>query len=72
MTHAATLTRKGQVTIPKDVRERLGIKSGARVTFTLVHNDTIVLRVKRRSVMELGGLLYRKGRKPVSIARMAR
>ena len=33
---STTVTRKGQVTIPKEIRQRLGLHEGARVTFTLV------------------------------------
>jgi hypothetical protein len=50
----------------------LDIKPGTRITFTTIHMAAIVLRVKRKSIIELGGLLYRKGRKPVPIARMSR
>ncbi|MES0875263.1 AbrB/MazE/SpoVT family DNA-binding domain-containing protein [Sinimarinibacterium thermocellulolyticum] len=31
-----TVTSKGQVTIPKDVRGRLGIRAGSRVEFRVV------------------------------------
>ncbi len=37
------VTSKGQVTIPKDVRDLLGICEGTRVTFT-VEGDTVVIR----------------------------
>ena len=43
-----------------------------RMTFTLMPDGTVVLRVKRKSVMDLAGVLHRKGRKPVSIAQMSR
>jgi AbrB family looped-hinge helix DNA binding protein len=33
---ALSVTSKGQVTIPKHVRQKLGIRTGSRVTFTLV------------------------------------
>jgi AbrB family looped-hinge helix DNA binding protein len=38
---ATTVTSKGQVTIPKPVRDRLGIKPGNAVEFELVprHRD---------------------------------
>ena len=40
---ATTVTRKGQVTIPKPVRDRLGIEPGARVDFTLDANGQVIL-----------------------------
>ena len=72
MTAAATLTSKGQTTIPKEIRDSLGMKPGDRMTFTLMPDGTVVLRVKSKSVMELAGVLHKKGRKPVSIAQMSR
>jgi len=72
MTTAATLTSKGQTTIPKEIRDGLGIKPGDRMTFTLMPDGTVVIRVKRKSVMDLAGVLHKKGRKPVSIAQMSR
>ena len=38
-----TMTTKGQVTIPKSVRQQLGLKQGSRVTF-VVEGDHAVLR----------------------------
>ena len=71
-TSAATLTSKGQTTIPKEIRDSLGIKPGDRMTFTLMLDGTVVMRVKRKSVLDLAGVLRKKGRKPVSIAQMSR
>ena len=36
MTTAATLTSKGQTTIPKEIRDGLGMKPGDRISFTPV------------------------------------
>ena len=72
MTVAATLTSKGQTTIPKEIRESLGMKPGDRMTFTLLPDGTVIMRVKRKSIMELAGVLQKKGRKPVSIEQMSR
>jgi antitoxin PrlF len=47
----ATLTSKGQVTIPKDVRDRLGLESGDRVVFEF-EGDVVRLRVERRKSLE--------------------
>lgn len=67
----ATLTSKGQTTIPKEIRDSLGMRPGDRMTFTLMPDLTVVMRVKSRSVMELAGMLHKKGRKPVSIEQMS-
>jgi antitoxin PrlF len=72
MTADATLTSKGQTTIPKEIRESLGIKPGDRMTFTLMPDGTVVMRVKTGSMMRLAGALHKKGRKPVSIEKMSR
>jgi AbrB family looped-hinge helix DNA binding protein len=72
MTTDATLTSKGQTTIPKEIRDSLGLKAGDRMTFTLMTDRTVVKRVKSKSVMDLAGLLRKKGRKPVAIARLSR
>ena len=40
---ATTVTSKGQVTIPKPVRDRLGIAPGSRINFELAPDGRIVL-----------------------------
>ena len=40
-----SVTSKGQVTIPKEVRQRLGIRQGTRIEFALV-GDHVEMRVK--------------------------
>ena len=53
----ATLTSKGQLTVPKEVRERLGLKSGDRVVFEF-EGDSVRLKVeRRRSLQNLKGSL---------------
>jgi AbrB family looped-hinge helix DNA binding protein len=68
----ATLTSKGQTTIPKEIRDRLGMKPGDRMTFTLMPDATVVMRVKSRRVTELAGMLQKKGRKPVPVEQLLR
>jgi len=41
---ATNLTSKGQVTVPKKVREYLGLKAGAPVTFQRLDNGEIAIR----------------------------
>ncbi len=66
----ATLTVKGQVTIPKAVRNHLRLDTGARVDFVIEPDGTVVLRPVTRHVRELAGLLHRPSRRTVSIAGM--
>jgi AbrB family looped-hinge helix DNA binding protein len=40
-----SVTSKGQVTIPKELRQRLGIRQGSRIEFSLV-GDHVEMRVK--------------------------
>ena len=72
MTTAATLTSKGQTTIPKEIRESLGMKAGDRMTFTLMPDGTVVMRVKNKSITQLAGMLHKKGRKPVPVEQLSR
>ena len=72
MTSESTLTSKVQATIPKEIRDGLGLTPGDRMTFTLMPDGTVVMRVKRGSIKDLAGLLHKKGRKRVSIARLSR
>jgi antitoxin PrlF len=72
MTTAATLTSKGQTTIPKKIRDSLGMKPGDRISFTLMPDGTVIMRVKRKSVMKLAGALHKKRRKAVSIEHLSR
>ena len=72
MTTSTTLTSKGQTTIPKEIRDSLGMKAGDRMTFTLMPDGTVVMRVKIKNLMELAGVLHKKGRKPVPIKQLSR
>jgi antitoxin PrlF len=72
MSNDATLTSKGQTTIPKEIRDSLSMKAGDRMTFTLMPDGTVVMRVKTKSVTELAGVLHKKGRKPVPVEQLSR
>ena len=51
----ATLSTKFQISIPKAVRERLGLKAGQQFVF-VTKGDTICL-VPKRDIREVRGLL---------------
>lgn len=53
---SATVTSKGRITIPADVRRHLGVATGDRVTFVLTDGDTVTMRRSRDlTVAELAG-----------------
>jgi antitoxin PrlF len=52
----ATVTSKGQVTIPKEVRDVLGLTTGTKVYFVR-WGDGYALKPASNSVMRLSGLL---------------
>ena len=53
----ATLTSKGQITIPIEIRRMLGLSTGERVTFTQLSDGSVVMRAKTRSLADLNGIL---------------
>lgn len=53
----ATLTSKGQVTIPVDVRRRLGLRSGDRLEFVVEDDGSVRVRPKTRRLADLIGIL---------------
>ncbi len=67
----ATLTTKGQITIPADVRRTLGVQAGDRVEFVQVDAGRFELVAATRSVRELKGL-FGKPARTVSIEEMNR
>jgi antitoxin PrlF len=67
----ATLTSKGQITIPAEVRRVLNVDAGDRVEFVQVEPGRFELIAATRSVRELKGLFGRPAR-TVSIGEMNR
>lgn len=65
----ATLTSKGQITIPAAVREALGIGAGDRVEFVEVGPGRYEFIAATRPVSALKGM-FGKARKTVSIDEM--
>ena len=57
----STLTRKGQVTIPKPLRDRLGLLLGDRISFHL-RGEEIVLKPVHRTILDVEGSVQPKSR----------
>ncbi|HQT03405.1 MAG: type II toxin-antitoxin system PrlF family antitoxin [Gammaproteobacteria bacterium] len=41
----ATITSKGQITLPKSIRDALGVDSGSKVAFDLMGSEIVISRV---------------------------
>jgi len=53
----AKITFKGQVTIPKEVREALGIEEGDSVIFMVEKDRAILKPLKKKSLKDFYGIL---------------
>ncbi|MGE1155044.1 AbrB/MazE/SpoVT family DNA-binding domain-containing protein [Pseudomonas kitaguniensis] len=67
----ATLTSKGQITIPVQVRTALGLETGDRVEFVEMEDGTFSIIAASKTVHDLKGLI-RKPARAVSIEDMNR
>lgn len=56
---ATTVTSKGQVTIPKAIRDAMGIRAGDRVRFVQREDGTVVVEPETIDVRSLYGRLRR-------------
>jgi antitoxin PrlF len=68
--NVSTLTSKGQTTIPKDIRDRLGLKPGDKIKFMVNPDGSVTLVAANLSVRQLRGILPRPER-PATIEEMS-
>ena len=62
----ASLTSKGQITVPIEVREDLGLKAGDRISFIKGEHGEYIMKAKTGSIMNLRGCVKWTGN-PVTI-----
>lgn len=62
----STITSKGQVTIPKDIRDSLLLHSGDKIDFTVTDQGEVLLRPLTRRVDDIFGRLHKPGRQALS------
>jgi len=67
----ATLSSKGQVTLPADIRKALGAKPQDRISFTAMPGGSVLLRAKTKSMLSLRGLIQPRPGATVSIEEMS-
>ena len=66
----ATLTSKGQLTLPRRVREHLRVQTGDAVDFIIGADGEVRVRAGEVEIADLKGLLRQGGRRPVSVEEM--
>lgn len=66
----ATVTTKGQVTIPKHIRETLKLHTGDKIEITIIQNGEAVIRPVSKKVDDIFGKLHSEKRNSVSIEDM--
>lgn len=52
---------KGQVTLPKELRERLGVERGGNLRYTLQEDGRTFVDAPKKSLQDLFGMLHRPG-----------
>lgn len=65
----SALSIKGQITIPKEIREHLRVRPGDRVKF-FIHPDGTVVMLPKTDVSALKGIVRSRRRSAVSIEEM--
>jgi len=69
---ATTITSKGQVTIPKAIRQAMGVGPGDRVRFVQREDGTVVVEPETVDVRSLKGRFRHRVTRPVSVEEMNR
>ena len=66
----ATLTSKGQITLPKEIRDRLRLGAGSVLDFQLLDDDTIAARPVQPDARRLRGLFKSPCAEPLTVQQM--
>lgn len=64
---ATTITSKGRVTIPKVIRDAMGLRPGDRVRFVRRDDGTVVVEPETVDVRSLAGILKGKLKGPLTL-----
>ena len=66
----ATLTTKGQITLPKEIRDRLGLDAGSILDFQVLPDNTITARPVKPDARSIRGLLKSPHAGPLTVEQM--
>ena len=67
---SSTITSKGQITIPIEIRRRLGLRSGDRLEFLFGSHGEVIVRPKRVRLESLFGILQKPGQRALTVREM--
>ena len=66
----ATLTSKGQITLPKEIRDRLGLAAGSMLDFAVLPDNSISARPVTPDARRIRGILKSPHPKALTIEQM--
>lgn len=66
----ATITSKGQITLPKEIREQLGLVVGSKLDFSIEADGSLRVRPLHRGAADLFGLLHDPDRAASTVEQM--
>lgn len=66
----ATITSKGQVTIPKQIRDQLQLRTGDRLDFVIQPDGAVAIRKRALRVSDVFGAFAHRPTRPVPVAEM--
>ena len=66
----ATLTTKGQITLPKEIRDRLGLSAGSILDFAILPDGSIVARAVKPDARRIRGVLKSPHAEPLTVEQM--
>jgi antitoxin PrlF len=66
----ATLTSKGQITLPKEIRDRLRLDAGSLLDFQILEDNTITVRQVQPDARRIRGLLKSPHATPLTVQQM--
>ncbi len=60
------MTSKGQITLPKEIRDALGLEAGTKVDFRLLADGRVELRKAVPDPLAVAGILRKEGERPLT------
>jgi antitoxin PrlF len=65
-----TVTTKGQVTIPKAIRDRLRLKPGTRLSFVVGREGVVTMKRVSTDIRSLKGIIKSPFNRPITLEEM--